>query len=329
MSPNAVPLSARKIDLLRGQFKSLPDVSTFQANPKLASQVASYGIAREVGTPNDELARFIFDAESQLPVRRESLKAGLVEWNGFLGVHICSTDSQRLDLRTKGFYDFVHPKLSANADGTFHSLYIFPEIVARIAAMEGLELVMVREWGMNSIFGGFDPRKGYYQTNFWEIENNDVLKFADLTRQGRIAFMGTHDLIAHIAGVDRSHWPMLKKNAQRVYDGIQNYFYKIKNPSISALVLPYAIGVVLDDLAQPPSYSSPGHIAVLDELLLRIEQRAIPPELRSILTRFPPSFQKVIELSRTPGIHSQPQRIKDAVQAMITEILAASVVSVA
>lgn len=329
MNPKVVHLSTEEIHLLRRQLESLSEVSLFRSHPELSVRVASYGVFREVGTLNDELARFIFDNESQQPIRRDSLRAELIEWNGLFGVRIFSTDSRRLELRTKGFYDVVHPGLSVNRDGTLQSLCIFPEIIANIAAAEGIELTMVKSWGMNSIFGGFDPSKGYYQTNFWEIENNDVLKFADLTRRGQIAFMGTHDLIAHIAGVDRTHWSLLKQNAQIVFETLQRYFEHTLKPSISSLILPYTIGVVLDDLAQPPSYSSPGHIAVLNELLEQINRRAIPPELKTVLTRFPPGFQRIIELSRTPGIDSRSGEIKLTVQTMIEEILGASLVSMA
>lgn len=308
---------------LRGQFQKLPEVSIFASHPKFFAQVASLGLQREIGTVNDEMARFIFDAGSAAPVRLESLKAEFVEWKGLSGLKIFSTDSTRLELRTPGFYDMVHPSLSRNADGTLHSLYIFPELIERIARAEGVELVMVKSWGMNSIFGGFDPKKGYYQTNFWELENNDVLKFADLARQGRLAFMGTHDLIAHVAGVDRRHWPLLKHNASRVYEAVSAHIGSAK-PSIGALVLPYTIGVVLDDLAQPPSYSSPGHIAVLNELLRRL---AAPMARPALLTRFPPSFARVIETSREVGIEKRPERINSVVDDLLSEIASASLAS--
>lgn len=325
MNPKIVHLSKEELSLLQRQFESLPEVTSFRSRPEFSAKIASYGIFREVGTPNDELARFIFDAKSQQPIRRESLKAELVEWNNLFGVHIFSTDSQHLELRIKGFYDVVHPKLSRNEDGTFHSLFVFPEIINEIALTEGVELVLVKSWGMNSLFGGFDPSKGYYQTNLWEIENNDVLKFSDLTRKGQIAFLGTHDLIAHIGGVDRAHWDLLRKIANEVFESLHAYFSLTPNPSVSSLILPYTIGVVLDDLAQPPSYSSAGHLAVLKELLSQVDKRAIPPDLKTMLIQFPSSFQKIIELSRTSGIDLEPGKIKIAVQSMIHEILGASV----
>lgn len=327
MKPKVVKFSSGEISLLRRQFETLTEVTSFESNIQLASKIASYGIFREIGTVNDELARFIFDVATDAPVRLESLKAELVGWNGLFGLRVFSTDSDRLELRASGFYELIHPHLSTNVDNTLHSLYIFPEIINKIAQSEGVELVIVKSWGQNSIFGGFDPSKGYYQTNFWEIENNDALKFSDLIRKGKVAFMGTHDLVAHVAGINRDHWPLLKKNAEKVYQAIYSYFKSATKPSISALILPYTIGVVLDDLAQPPSYSSKNHIAVLDELLWQISRTEIPANLPTLLTQFPESFQKIIELSRTPDIENRPNEIKARINLFTQEILKASILN--
>lgn len=313
-------LSSEEIESLRRQFEKIPEVFSFGEDIKLASQVASYGLFREVGTMNDELARFIFNADTQMPVELTSLKAELIQWNNLHGIRIFSTESQNLELRIQGFYEVVHPTLSQNENGSLHSLFIFPEIISKVASYHQVELVLVRTWGQNSIFGGFDPSKGYYQTNFWELENNDTLKFADLVRQGKLAFMGTHDLIAHIAGIKAQHWPLLKETAQKIYVSLSEYFQTVSKPSIASLILPYTLGVVLDDLAQPPSYSSKSHLAVLEELLERLMKNEIPAYFPTLLKEFPESFQKVIDLSRTSGIEEKPQEIKLTVSDLIREI---------
>tara|TARA_B110001454_G_scaffold181094_1_gene174967 strand:+ start:19187 stop:20143 length:957 start_codon:yes stop_codon:yes gene_type:complete len=314
---------------LRRKFENLnSEVTLFSDDVYFSSQVASYGLAREVGTVNDELARFVFDADSKNAVTQSSFKAEFVEWRGLFGVRIYSSESRRLTLRTSGFYDVVHPELSFNSDGTLHSLYVFPDIIHRIAKSHGVDLVLVKTWGMNSIFGGFDPSKGYYQTNFWEIENNDSIKFADLIRHSQIAFLGTHDLIAHIAGIDQSHWPLLKTLADRVYHSIHSYFKNTQKPTIASLILPYTLGVVLDDLAQPPSYSSLSHMAVLEELIARLGKNEIAPNQPTLLTEFPKSFQTIIDLSRTADIQQTPELYQTKIQSLVQEILSASITGV-
>ena len=64
MEPKNIRLSSEEITLLRSQFEKLEEVTAFDADVKLASKITSYGIFREIGTVNDELARFIFDIET-------------------------------------------------------------------------------------------------------------------------------------------------------------------------------------------------------------------------------------------------------------------------
>ena len=327
MKPTIIKFSEEKIQSLKRSFENFNEVTLFNENLKLSSIIASYGIFREVGTLNDELARFIFDATTKKPLRLESLKANFIEWNGLFGLQIFSTDTKHLELRTKGLYDMIHPNLSKNDDRTIHSLYIFPEIINAIAQSEGVELVLVKSWGMNSIFGGFDPMKAYYQTNFWELENNDSLKFSDLIRHGRLAFMGTHDLVAHIAGLDQKQWYLLRQEAQKVYETIHTYFKSVTTPSISTLILPYTAGVILDDLAQPPSYASKNHIAVLNELIKKISTHEIPANLSTFLTQFPNEFKEIIDMSRKQGIERNPSEIKTKVNSFVQQILSASLIN--
>jgi hypothetical protein len=316
--------SSEDLQVLRSRFLELPEVTAFSREPKLAAKIASLGIHREIGGPNNELARFIYDMKTGAPVRPESLKSEIIKHLGLVGVRVFSEDTERLELRSQGFYDVIHPDLSQNADGSLSSLYIFPEIINQIAKAHGVELVLVKSWGMNSIFGGFDPSQTYYQTNFWELENNDALKFADLVRQRQLAFLGTHDLIAHIAGIDGSEWPQLQENAQKVFETLSSKFPSGKRPNIAALILPYTLGTVLDDLAQPPSYGSKSHLLVFQELLERIERDEISPDLPTLLAKFPPSFQNVIELSRSSKAAADPTEITRTVGHLVREIREAS-----
>lgn len=84
------------------------------------------------------------------------------------------------------------------------------------------------------------------------------------------------------------------------------------------MVLPYTIGVVLDDLAQPPSYGSASHSLALEVLLQALRKKQIDPELPMVLQIFPKNFEKIIQLSR----HSQTERVEveEAVVGLIGEI---------
>lgn len=67
-------------------------------------------------------------------------------------------------------------------------------------------------------------------------------------------------------------------------------------------------------------------MAVLDELLRKISKNEIPANLPTLLTQFPESFQKIIDLSRTPNIEQKPAVVKAAINDLVHEILNASLV---
>src|SRR4051812_28937947 len=106
----SVELSSEERESLRRQFLRIDEITPFIKDLKFASAVASLGIMREVGTVNDELARFIFDADRGEVIPLESLKATLVELGGLLGVSIRSNSSARLDIRARGLRELLHPK---------------------------------------------------------------------------------------------------------------------------------------------------------------------------------------------------------------------------
>ena len=72
MELKIVRISQEEIGLLLRWFEKLDEVTSFESDVELASKITSYGIFREVGTVNDELARFIFDVETAKLIRLES-----------------------------------------------------------------------------------------------------------------------------------------------------------------------------------------------------------------------------------------------------------------
>lgn len=68
MNPKVIKWTSEQITALRFRFESLSEITSFSSDPKLCAQIASYGVFREIGTVNDELAKFIFDTQSEKPV---------------------------------------------------------------------------------------------------------------------------------------------------------------------------------------------------------------------------------------------------------------------
>lgn len=325
LSPLRLPSSA--LHGLRGELAERArraPIVRFADEPKLAALVASVGMQREFGTLNDELARFLYDADTGQPVAACAIRAELVQWREWVGVQVRVDAVERLELRVRGLTPFLHPTFSFGANGALTSLVFFPELIARVLEREGVAAVVVNRWGLNTIFGGFDPATHYYQTNFWELENNDTLLFSQLIEARQLPFLGTHDLVAHLAGVRAEAWERLPRRAATVRAILEDYFAAIHTPTIASLVLPYTAGVVLDDLAQPPNYDAPAEITVLEALQQAITDRAIDPAAPSVLLKFPLGFQHTIELARDAVRGREPVQARRQVQALVDELLAQS-----
>ena len=318
-------MTPEDVAVLRGKLLRGPEFISYKDDPELASLVTSLGICREVGTMNDEMARYAFDGETGEPIDRKQLRAELVRYKTFFGVRIWAEGHETLDLRFRGLRTLLNPRFSYDEKGRLVQCVFFPESIAKILALEDADLGLVRLWGMNTIFGGFDPAKHYYQTNLWELENNDTLRFSKLLTERKIPFLGTHDLVAHVSGVKAHAWPNLTRKAAEVHGALEDYFAGIKVPTIASLVIPYTVGVLLDDLAQPPNYDAVSRHLVIDACLEAIGQGAIKPGEPRLLINFPSSYERAIRLAREGDVEEVRREGPGIVKTLTSELLAQSV----
>jgi hypothetical protein len=305
---------------LKARLSQLDDTFPFHHDPEFASTVAAVGMQREVGTHNDDIARFLFDHKSGELIDRKSLRVQLVRYRNNVGVKIWSTMTDAIEVRFKGFTEYINPQFSYDADGRLKQLVIFPQSVCQILALHGVEAVIVKPWAMNTIFGGFNPQDNFYQTNMWELANNDTVRFSELVAARQVPFLGTHDFIAHIVGTDGARWQTLAPRGDEVHKTLQHYFAGVMHPSLPALILPYVAGVLLDDLAQPPSYDDPTRSIPLRYVMDAISSREIAPNSKQVLTRFPTSFEKLIDLARLRPLVEVRESAKKLVDNLVAEI---------
>ena len=294
----SVNLKPLEIQALKVKLLKLAPVTPLLAEPKFAALVAALGIQQEVGSLNDELSRFIFDAAGAM-IPRECLKAEIIDYRGFIGVRIWADGYDRLDLRLKGLRELLHPSFSLHTDGSVRQCVFFIHSLAKIAKLQGAELVLVREWAINTIFGGFNRNKLFYETNVWELVHNDSLRYAELLEKKQIAMLGTHDLTAHLSGISATAIEDLQILGSQTRQRFLSYFGLMKKHSVYTLVLPYAAGVLLDDLAQPKNYSSSGRRLVFEILMRALDQRKINPAEPRVLLKFPEAYEKLINLARS------------------------------
>ena len=317
--------SAAEIQQLRERLADCGEVMPFSEDIQFAAKIASLGMQRETGTLNDEMARFLFDANSGQVINRDSLRADLVMYRGAVGVRVWSLATNRIEIRCPGIRPLLHPRFSVDGQGEIHQLVIFPESVYQFLATQGVEPVIVKSWAQNTIFGGFHPSTNFYQTNMWELSNNDTRRFSRLVAARQVPFLGTHDFVAHIAGTDGSRWEKLQERGTVVRDILDKYFETIQNPSITSLVLPYVAGVLLDDLAQPPSYDDETRSIPLDLVCAELAKGSIDPRERRVLTKFPEHYEKLIDLARFKGVGDVRRLASGYVRTMVEELLGFSV----
>lgn len=291
-------VTAKDKEFLCSQLLRQPSVFSLLRYPSLGVMLSALGIHQEIGTINDQLSRYLFNVETEKEISKESLKSEIIQYNGHIGVRIWSENVNRIDLRIRGLKSFLHPSLSFNEDGSTKQLVIFPESIAKILKLENIDVVIVKEWAINTIFGRFDPQKRFYEMNTWELVEQDVLRYAELLENRKIALLGTHDLVAHLSGMKEKNADTLQKLGAHSKKRLLHYFGQIKKPSVYTLVLPYAAGVLLDDIAQPGNEEAIGRKIALKTVLHAIDSKVIHPQHPRLLTKFPDSYEAFINLAR-------------------------------
>lgn len=325
MSYQSFTVSPEDKEVLRKKLLQTDEVTPISSDPKFFSQIVALGIHQEIGTIHDEFSTFLFDQETGKKIPREKLRSELIQYQGYVGVRIWAEGFGSLDPRVRGMRTLLHPRFSYDSSGKIYQCVFFPETIMEIAALEEAELVSVRPWGINTVFGGFDPTKSYYEGNMWEFVNLDALRYSRLLEKKQIVFWGTHDLVSHIAGIRRDAWPELIARGKAAREVFEEYFSGISRPVPFSLVLPYALGMLLDDLAQPMNYESESRRHVVELLMDAIRSKRVSPTSQRYLLKYPPSVETLIVLARADRLEDTRNRAKDVLANLISELFRYSI----
>ena len=128
-----------------------------------------------------------------------------------------------------------------------------------------------------------------------------------------------------MSGIRRPELYHLSRLGQEVADALTEYFAPVdgRPRSRATLILPYLLGVLLDDLAQPANYRSARHERMVGELLDALRARAIDPCVSWRMMRFPEGFGSLIELTRIASAEDAEDIEREArgkVAALVGEI---------
>ena len=251
----------------RGLFRKLSRLNEyvkFHEEPLLCSLLSSLALAQEWGQPQRDRLSYWFGEGTE--VERADYQIDLVDLQGVVGVKIQRKNGRPFK---PGHYDLVHAisPQSQFSEDRIETLIFSPYEVYENFVKKGLQMVIVRDWALNSFLQP-DPhfQVNYLQSNAWEISNITARNQVDLLVNQSLCFLGTHDIADHLLGWELKSFKELGKLAERAHMVFtENLNGKYSPPT--QLILAYLVGVLLDDLAQPRWYGSPTHTHILQQCL--------------------------------------------------------------
>lgn len=251
-----------------------------------ASQIAILGIINELGGKSDELSPILFSNKTKSLIDPKDLVTEIVFGPEGYGLLISSRVDKVINVQSEQIVELLHPKYSFNSKNEVVQLGIFPKLIAKILEARGVKLEVVIPWVGNSVFTKIPKSKNIYETNIVELRNNDTMNMIKLVKSTALAFLGTHDLVHHIAGAKSGPLLNLKQLACEIESAIE---MKI---STDELVLPYIVGVLFDDLMQPSFYGNNMRIVAIKILLQMIRSNLDTEISANFLSKY---FRKLIE----------------------------------
>jgi hypothetical protein len=274
--------------------------------------IMSHALNLEIGGLNDNLARHFIFTETAEKIGTLDLSSELMFDGNQFAVKFRHRSNLLISLKAEGLKKFCRPF----EDG----FLIPPGAIAKAISEQGVEPVFVKDWLVNSIFSDFDPRVSDYREKMWELVNNDSLTYAKLVAKKQMVFQSLHDIVEHSIGISSAGWSSASIIAKKIETELDQYFHGKGKGSISSHIVPFVIGVLLDDLTQSPSYACADRTLVIEELLRSLKTMGLSPFEPKILKKFPPAIELVLKTARTSGISAKPEIIQLYVNQLTAEV---------
>ncbi|OQW54667.1 MAG: hypothetical protein A4S09_05785 [Proteobacteria bacterium SG_bin7] len=304
-------VTTEALDDLRGWVETKNNVFSYFEDSRRASLLVSYLIYLELQGPNNNLLRHFYDESAGGPVDQSKTKTALIELQGLIGVRFSPPEHSIV---------ITYPDLVDICSWDGRAFSIFPSKIAHFLRENGVEPVFVKQWIKETLFGSFDPATMKYRDQMWELENNDVLLYAELVGKKQMVFQGIHDVVEHAPGTRVDGWDFASNLANKMCAKLRAYFNEENTGNIPSQLPPYLAGIILDDLTQSGSYRSIGRARVIHELLDQLAQSEIRPYEPLILSDLPSCLDDVMDLARTTNIENNPSLIRETVRRFFTEI---------
>lgn len=116
----------------------------------------------------------------------------------------------------------------------------------------------------------------------------------------------------------------LQDRGRRARELFESYFAGVRRPVAQTLVLPYALGMLMDDLAQPMNYNSESRRHVVELLMNAIARREVESRSEAYLLQYPPSLERLILLARADDVNETWEHAARVLRDLIIELHSAA-----
>ena len=282
------------------------EIIKFSTDPALSALCASLGLKSEFGSKSrDRIYPFLGFSDEPINWHSE-----IVEDKGDIGVVFNPVSQIKITPRHPDLR-YILDSQSFDSAGNLSRIVIFPRRVAETYKEKGLEVIVVKNWFTSSFF---QEKVNYLVANQWELHNDTGLMQAKMLDSGQLAFSGTHDIVDHLIGFDKELYTKSVGISKEVCLDFENQ--NTRNHFFNKCLL-YAIGVFLDDIAQPVWYESSAHIWVIEKLIEAKKEHNLTADINDKTKKLPQSFHNFVKCVR-----ESPSKIKKELEVFISECLA-------
>lgn len=269
-------MSDSKIDRLKEMLSLQPEVFSLGEEPFLGSLLTCLGLQFEMKSQSMNRLGPYFGISSEVPWESE-----IISEKGNIGIRLWVEGVNQLLPQNKDFFQILDAS-SINSSGDISELVIFPFNIYEIFKKKNMDLVIVRDWVLDTFLCPEEQRVNYLLVNSHEIETRSSMIHTQLLAERRFPLSGTHDIVDHLIDFDNDGFnenlPVIQY-ANKVFKSLST-----ENLNPMQLITSYLVGVIVDDLAQPKWYRSEKHLNLATILLKELKNLKSPADMPLELT---------------------------------------------
>lgn len=297
MSFKPVLLSENTISSLKKFLQKQDNVFSFTEN-HFSSLLSCYMLMREIGGVNDDLSGFIYDMDIKQKINKKKIHIDLGTLSDVDGFSLRITYPGTSKILPSS-PDLRHLLISRN-----NEIIISPCLIVDFMRSQSITPVFVKEWINRFYFSTFDIKNTSLKDQLCPLRYNDTFLYSKLVAQSQLIFHGTHDLAGHIVGLEQDGFLFAANTAMNIASQLDLYFGEFGYGNLPSHLIPFMIGLLLDDLTQKPSYFSTSRVNAIEALLQSLDKSLINPRAPLMLYKFPEKFNIALQSVRNQPVFS-------------------------